>query len=86
MVTHANAVVPDDLRLKESASTPRLESKVTRALSEVFPQAAHVTLEAGDMLINPPFSWHAIKVDQMSISLSLRGDKQDVRQRMRLCS
>ena len=78
VVTHANAVVPDEMRLEESPSAPRLESKVTRALSTVFPQAAHVTLEAGDMLINPPFSWHAIKVDQMSISLSLRGDKQDV--------
>ena len=83
VVTHASTVVPTEYRLGEGYPS---SSKLSKELDKVFPQAAHVTLEAGDMLINPPFSWHAIKVDQMSISLSLRGDKQDVRQRMRWCS
>ena len=40
--------------------------------------ATHFTLYPGDLLINPPFSWHAIKINQTSVSLSLRGDTNDV--------
>jgi hypothetical protein len=45
---------------------------------KLFREASHITLTPGDLLINPPFSWHAIKIDQFSISLSLRGDREDV--------
>ena len=40
--------------------------------------ATHFPIEPGDLLINPPFSWHAIKINQTSVSLSLRGDANDV--------
>ena len=68
--SHANSVT-------SAKSKFRTEPNQAKLL-DIFPQAAHLTLQPGDMLINPPFSWHAIKVDQMSISLSLRGDKEDV--------
>ena len=69
--SHSNGVTSKVSRLKKGE--PDLDR-----LSEIFPQAAHITLQPGDMLINPPFSWHAIKVDQFAVSLSLRGDKEDV--------
>lgn len=68
--SHANGVTSEKAKY-------RAEPNVSM-LSNIFPQSAHITLQPGDMLINPPFSWHAIKVDQMAISLSLRGDKEDV--------
>ena len=40
--------------------------------------AAEVVLEAGDMLINTPYSWHSVWIDGPSLSLSLRGDRADV--------
>ena len=40
--------------------------------------AAHVVLEAGDMLINTPYSWHSVWIDGFNLSLSLRGDRADV--------
>ncbi|MEM7156940.1 MAG: hypothetical protein AAF799_29080 [Myxococcota bacterium] len=40
--------------------------------------AAQVVLEAGDMLINTPYSWHSVWIDGFSLSLSLRGDRADV--------
>ena len=70
MYSHSNGVTSRVSRLKHEPDVDRL--------SEIFPQAAHITLRPGDMLINPPFSWHAIKVDQFAVSLSLRGDKEDV--------
>ena len=72
--THANSVVPAEDKLNVKPNIIR----VHRRLNNLFEEVAHITLQPGDMLINPPFSWHAIKVDQMSISLSLRGDKEDV--------
>ena len=69
---HPTATQEDKLNMKPNIT------RVTRKLNDIFENCAHVTLQPGDMLINPPFSWHAIKVDQMSISLSLRGDKEDV--------
>lgn len=74
VAAHAFGVVTEDVKLAETFNN----HKVQRKLNDIFPQSAHLTLQPGDMLINPPFSWHAIKVDQMSISLSLRGDKEDV--------
>ncbi|EGB03837.1 hypothetical protein AURANDRAFT_67687 [Aureococcus anophagefferens] len=39
---------------------------------------SQVVLHAGDLLINPPYSWHAVKIQGPSVSLSVRGDKADV--------
>lgn len=36
-----------------------------------------LVLRPGDLLINPPFSWHAVRIDQRSITLSIRGDRND---------
>ena len=43
----------------------------------LYERFSHQVLRPGDMLINPPFSWHAIKIDQRSISLSVHGDRND---------
>jgi hypothetical protein len=75
---HAYAV---DRRLfySDSGFDPKDPIKVPLEISEkLFEIASHVTLTPGDLLINPPFFWHAIKIDQPSISLSLRGDREDV--------
>ncbi len=45
---------------------------------ELFDVAAHVTVGPGDMLINPPLSWHAVEIDGFNLSLSFRGDRSDV--------
>lgn len=44
----------------------------------LFEVSACVTLRPGDMLINTPYSWHAVRIDGFNISLSLRGDRADV--------
>ncbi|MCA9709879.1 MAG: hypothetical protein KDK70_28835, partial [Myxococcales bacterium] len=44
----------------------------------LFEISACVTLRPGDMLINTPYSWHAVRIDGFNISLSLRGDRADV--------
>ena len=41
-------------------------------------RSAHAVLRAGDMLINTPYSWHAVRIDGFNLSLSLRGDRADV--------
>ena len=55
-----------------------VNSKEWTCESDLFLIAAHVTLQPGDMLIIPPYSWHAIKQKEMSMTLSLKGDKEDV--------
>jgi len=44
---------------------------------DLYEAIPNVVLGAGDMLINPPFSWHAIKIDERNITLSVRGDRYD---------
>ncbi len=44
----------------------------------LFEVAASFTLGPGDMLINTPYSWHAVRIDGFNVSLSLRGDRADV--------
>lgn len=46
-----------------------------RVLNE---RSAHAVIRPGDMLINTPYSWHAVQIDGPSLSLSLRGDRADV--------
>lgn len=48
------------------------------AEAHLFEISACFTLGPGDMLINPPYSWHAVEIDGFNISLSLRGDRADV--------
>ena len=77
---HAHGVVND-----KGVKYPNFDMAVTEVFhhnEEWTPDmdhaATHFTLYPGDMLINPPFSWHAIKINQTSVSLSLRGDTNDV--------
>lgn len=45
---------------------------------ELFDLAVRFTLRPGDMLINTPYSWHAVEIEEFNVSLSLRGDRADV--------
>jgi len=78
VTTHANTVINEKAEENVACLDKNIEYYKTAHDTKLFESGTKIVLRPGDMLINPPFSWHAIKIDQFSISLSLRGDREDV--------